>query len=149
MPQAVYILLGAILTVASAVALGGLILERLRVPFDPAEKTLFSFLIGAAGMSTIVYLLCAVGLIYKGVLIALAILLCGAGRAQLKALKLPKLPFPWWLIYALFGLLYLTNAMAPEHSPDGLTYHLGLVSRYYREHGFHRISTNMYANLSQ
>jgi hypothetical protein len=39
--------------------------------------------------------------------------------------------------------------MAPEMSPDGVTYHLGLVSRYLRAHGFQRISTNMYANLSQ
>ncbi len=46
-------------------------------------------------------------------------------------------------------MVYFTNAMAPERSPDGSTYHLGLVARYMREHGFHRITTNMYANLSQ
>ena len=39
--------------------------------------------------------------------------------------------------------------MAPEISPDGSTYHLGLVGRYIRERGFHRITTSMYANLSQ
>jgi len=33
--------------------------------------------------------------------------------------------------------------------PDGSGYHLGLVARYLREHGLNRITTNMYANLSQ
>jgi hypothetical protein len=39
--------------------------------------------------------------------------------------------------------------MAPEASPDGSTYHLGLVARYLRQHGFGHITTDMYANLSQ
>ena len=34
-------------------------------------------------------------------------------------------------------------------SPDGSTYHLGLVARYFRLHGFERLTTNMYGNLSQ
>jgi hypothetical protein len=48
-----------------------------------------------------------------------------------------------------YAVLYFVNALAPEISPDGSTYHLGLVARYLREHGFHRITTNMYASLSQ
>ena len=39
--------------------------------------------------------------------------------------------------------------MAPEFSFDGSRYHLGLVGRYLREHGFHRITDNLYASLSQ
>jgi 4-amino-4-deoxy-L-arabinose transferase-like glycosyltransferase len=39
--------------------------------------------------------------------------------------------------------------MVPETSPDGATYHLGLVSRYLRAHGFERITTSMFAALSQ
>src|SRR5260221_10643701 len=34
-------------------------------------------------------------------------------------------------------------------SPDGMTYHLGEVAKYYRAHGFVRIPTNIYGNLSQ
>ena len=61
---------------------------------------------------------------------------------------------PFWrkfflFLFTAFGILYLANSMAPEISPDGSAYHLGLVARYVREHGFHRITTNMYANLSQ
>ena len=57
-----------------------------------------------------------------------------------------------WLLIAAgsaYTILYFFNALAPEISPDGSTYHLGLVARYLREHGFHRITTNMYASLSQ
>jgi hypothetical protein len=52
-------------------------------------------------------------------------------------------------VFILFSLLYVCHAMAPEMSPDGSAYHLGLVSRYYREHGFPAITTSIYANLSQ
>jgi hypothetical protein len=49
----------------------------------------------------------------------------------------------------MFVVLYLANAMAPEISPDGATYHLGLVSRYLREHGFVRITDNLYAAMPE
>jgi hypothetical protein len=39
--------------------------------------------------------------------------------------------------------------MAPESSFDGAGYHLGLVARYLREHGFHPIVWNLYASLPQ
>jgi hypothetical protein len=57
-----------------------------------------------------------------------------------------------WLfaaVFAVFFVIYLVNAMAPEASPDGAGYHLGLVGRYFRAHGFHRITDNLYAALSQ
>lgn len=52
-------------------------------------------------------------------------------------------------MFTVYLAAYFTNAMTPERSPDGTAYHLGLVARYLREHGFRRITTNMYANLSQ
>ena len=39
--------------------------------------------------------------------------------------------------------------MAPEFSPDGTSYHLSFVAKYARAHGFVRIPTNIYAQLSQ
>jgi hypothetical protein len=47
----------------------------------------------------------------------------------------------------MFAVLYLANAMAPEISPDGTGYHLGLVSHYLREHGFVPITDNLYAAM--
>src|ERR1039458_5673078 len=53
------------------------------------------------------------------------------------------------IAFGMFVVLYLANAMAPEISPDGATYHLGLVSRYLREHGFVRITDNLYAAMPE
>ncbi|MEO7651064.1 MAG: glycosyltransferase family 39 protein, partial [Bryobacteraceae bacterium] len=52
-------------------------------------------------------------------------------------------------IYALFTILYTAAAMLPETSPDGVCYHLGLVSRYLREHGFPRITTSLVATFPE
>ena len=53
----------------------------------------------------------------------------------------------WGIFFGLYVVLYLSNAMAPEASPDGAGYHLGLVARYLREHGFVRITDNLYAAM--
>ena len=65
--------------------------------------------------------------------------------------RLPALP---WLYKGLlvaaipfFAALYFANALAPEASPDGSAYHLGLVQTYMDQHGFGRITTDMYASL--
>ncbi len=52
------------------------------------------------------------------------------------------------IIAAVFTTLYLFNAWAPEISPDGSSYHLGLTARYLRARGFERITTNMLATFS-
>src|SRR4029078_2767387 len=52
-------------------------------------------------------------------------------------------------ILALFLVLYFLHALAPEISHDGSPYHLGVVARYLREHGFVPVTTNMYAGLPQ
>jgi hypothetical protein len=49
----------------------------------------------------------------------------------------------------IFAVVYLVNAWAPEASPDGSSYHLGLVARELRTHGFEPLTNNMYAMLSQ
>ena len=49
--------------------------------------------------------------------------------------------------FGMFFVLYLANAMAPEISPDGAGYHLGLVGHYLREHGFVPITDNLYAAM--
>ena len=112
---------------------------------------------GAACLSLATFLLCAIGAARKGVFLALGVAVLGAafrrGAHRAHGEPLPPLPKPWlWALRAiavLFGVLYFFNAMAPEMSPDGVSYHLGVVSRYFRAHGFERITTNMYANLSQ
>ena len=152
-----YILFGALFTVAVCVAAGRLVLRRTRGALFREEVNVLAFLVGAAVISGAIFALAVVQLIHKGVLLVFGLLIIAAA-VRTHAFRpagdpLPGLPAFWrWTFRAVFSaffVLYLVNAMAPEMSPDGSTYHLGLVSRYYREHGFSRITTDVYANLSQ
>ena len=53
------------------------------------------------------------------------------------------------VVFSAFTFLYFFNALAPESSPDGMSYHLGVVAKYQRTHGFPRITTDIYASLSE
>ena len=157
MPQAVNILFGALYTVACAAALGKLLLRWLGVRLYRTEEHLLGFVTGSALLSLLVFAACALGVARKGLFLwlGIAILALAWRRGVHKPLgePLPPLPRFWmWILvaaFAVFGLLYITNAMAPEYSPDGSSYHLGLVARYLRQHRFSLVATNMYANLSQ
>ena len=160
MPAPAQILLAAGFTAGACLASGNLLLRALRLRFRREEKHIFAFVSGAACWSGLVFLLAAAGLARRGVFLVAGLLVILAalkwGRSQPAPPPEPappRLP-PFWkalfgVIFAAFAVLYFFNALAPEISPDGSTYHLGLVARYLREHGFQRITTNMYANLSQ
>ncbi len=157
MPQAFYILLGAGLAVACSLACGRLIFQRLGLRFHREEELPFALVCGAALLHLVVFTLACLGGARKAVFLAVAVCLLGwafrRGAWKRSGRRFPPLPMPWrWALtalYAAYGFLYFTNAMAPEMSPDGSSYHLGLVARYLRDHGFSRITTNMYANLTQ
>jgi hypothetical protein len=157
MKQLVYVLLGWMLTATCSWCAGLLLLRRLSVPLYRQEEKPLAFVVGSACMSLAVFLLAAVHLVYKGVFLALAVLLVAAAIQQRvwrpRGESLPALPAVWRLlfleIYLPFAGLYLIYALAPEASPDGSNYHLGLVARYAREHGLAAITTNMYASLAQ
>jgi hypothetical protein len=156
-PQAFYILFGAAFTFLTAVALGRLLFDLLKLRFYRTEGFLLAFFAGSACLSGIVFALAVAQLARAGVFLAVGALAIGlaAWRGLLKdsGEPLPALPRFWKIlfgvVFTIYLAAYLTNAMTPERSPDGAAYHLGLVARYLREHGFRRITTNMYANLSQ
>jgi hypothetical protein len=157
MPQAICILLGAAFTVAVSLAAGRMLLRGLAIKLYRQEEHVIAFVTGAACLSLVTFLLCAAGAARLPVFLAtgsvVLVLAFRRGVHRPYGDLLPPLPALWkWLfrsIFAAFFVLYFFNAMAPEMSPDGSTYHLGLVSRYLRAHGFERVTTNMYANLSQ
>lgn len=157
MPQAVTILFGAAFTVLTSVALGKLLLRGLKLRFYRIEEHLFAFFAGSACLSAIMFALAAAQAAYTGVFLAVGLAAIGAailrGAHRPEGDRLPGLSRPWKaaiaVLFGLYTVLYLANAMAPEMSPDGSAYHLGLVARYLREHGFSRLTTNMYGNLSQ
>ena len=161
--KVVSILFGAGLTLGCSLLVGRLILGRLKGVAETLtrrEGLLFSFAIGAAALSNWVFLLCAAGFVYDAVLWGTALLILLAWWRGRRTLGRFVKEFPpeqgdrYWLLLlgvvaAFYGYFYLPNALAPETSADGYTYHLGLVGRYYRDHGFPAITTNIYAYLSQ
>ena len=145
--QALSILFGAGFTVAVALALGGLLLG------EACREWPARFVSGAALLSTCVFLLAAAHLAYTSVFLVFGGVVIGirVGR-RFRFPKFPQLPSHHRIIiffFILYFILYFFSAMAPEASPDGVTYHLGLVARYFREHGVHPITWNFYASLSE
>ena len=156
------ILLGAGLTTVTSYLLGHALLARfprLETELTTAEHVLFSFAAGSACLSGLVFVLCALGLFYDASVWAIAVLAFAA--AAIWARRAPRCragfrqhaSIIWGGFLAVAGLLYgglyLIHAAAPEISADGVTYHLGLVRRYYGAHGFPTITNNIYAYLSQ
>jgi len=157
MPQALSIVFGAGFTVVVSLALGRLLLRSFKARLYRQEENVLAFVSGAACLSLLTFFLCTVGAARKGVFLAVGVTLLaiavwrGAHRATGESFA-PLPPLWRWLfrsIFAIFFVLYFINAMAPEMSADGVAYHLGVVSRYLRAHGFERITTNMYASLSE
>ncbi|MCX6628904.1 MAG: glycosyltransferase family 39 protein [Candidatus Solibacter sp.] len=155
--QALAILFGAAFTCAVSLALGRLLLG------DACRDLGIRFVSGAAVLSLLVCALCGAGLVYPAVLLAMGFLAMGAAvlegrvsRAGEKRVqgdpphqqrRFTAIRILWGIAFGMYLVLYLSNAMAPEASPDGAAYHLGLVSRYLREHGFVRITDNLYAAM--
>lgn len=157
MPKAVSILFGALLAVSTAHALGRILLSRLDAKLSREEQPVYGFLAGAPVLSLLVFALASVHLVYDASFLILAAA-AHAAAWRFKAFQssqepLPPLPRLWrslfWAVYAVFGAAAVIAAMAPEMSADGASYHLGVIQHYYRAHGFSRLATNMYANLSQ
>lgn len=161
--KVVSILFGSGLTLIVAALLGRLYQRALRerlTTLTRVEVRLFAFAVGAALLSNLVFLLCAVRLVYDAAFFALAVLILAAWwrwrpvPAVVRTFPVVEEQVAFWnlvllLIAAFYGYLYLAHALAPETRADGVAYHLGLVRRYYREHGFLPITTTFYAHLTQ
>jgi hypothetical protein len=142
--QPLAILFGAGLTVGVSTAFGARLLG------DTCSDYPARFVCGAAVLSLVVFGLCCLGWAYPGVFLVFGLACFGlrAGARKSRA-KLSPAMIVLGLICATYFAVYLANAMAPEVSPDGSAYHLSLVARYLREHGFHRITWDLYASLSE
>jgi len=150
-------LLGAALTAAACYAAGAMLIDRLGIDLRRFERVPLAFTLGAACLHLAIFAILALQIAYWPVLTAL--LLCvigsavGMGSWALRgepgepfSLNLKRVCIP---SFGIFTLLYFLHAWAPEISPDGSGYHLGYVVRELRAHGFERITTDMYATLSQ
>jgi hypothetical protein len=157
MQQVLSILLGALLSGGTSLCLGIILFRKLVIPAERVEYLSLAFVVGSACFSQIIFFLCAIGLARKEVLLVIGLLAglaaFGVTRSTVTYMRFPSVSRPLkWLLglpFALFGIVYLVNALAPEMSPDGSTYHLPLVACYLSAHGFKPITWNLYASLSQ
>ena len=146
---------GAALTIAACWAAGSLLIAWCGVKLSRVESVPLTFLTGASCLHLAVFAILAAKVGYKPVWwILLGGLIVAAVLTRTNRAESRDLPKNWmWLafaaIFAVYSILYLANGWAPETSPDGSSYHLELVARYVRAHGFERIATNMYAGLGQ
>ncbi len=155
--QVLPILFGALFTIATAWSLGMLLLRRLAAALDPWERRLLALVAGSACLSEIMFALSAARQVHPGILLALGLASIGYAiySGELRAPGKPFAPLaPLWrwvfiAAFAAFTWYAFFNALAPEHSSDGMAYHLSEVLTYQRAHGFPRITTDIYASLSQ
>ncbi len=172
--HALTVLAAAAMVVCTCYAAGTLLIARLGPSLRRAERFPLAFVLGAACVHLAMFALFALKIAYKPALLALAFGTMAAAvidrrRASIvdrrfasivdrRRIEVEPKKFSWAdnlpaagyaVIFAIFTVLYFVNAWAPEASSDGSGYHLELVARYLRAHGFERITTNMYAGLGQ
>jgi len=158
--KALAALAGAAFTAAACYGLGSVIAAQLGARLRRAEKFPLAFVLGAAVLHLAIFAVLTVKIAYKPVL-WLLLGACMAIALHTGDWRLPRAAEPsqetrlprvirylFGGIAAAFTVLYFFNAWAPEISPDGASYHLGLVARYLRARGFERITTDMLAAFS-
>ncbi|HEX5229620.1 MAG TPA: glycosyltransferase family 39 protein [Bryobacteraceae bacterium] len=157
MTEVIPVIFGALVTVATAWSLGMLLFRRLGLVFHRWEERLLAFVAGSACLSALMFVLCALRLVRRGVVGVLAAAIIAyaiySGVFRSPGKTFPPLAKAWrcffGLTFAAFTYLGFFNALAPEHSSDGMAYHLYEIMRYQHAHGFFRITTDIYANLSE
>ncbi len=143
------IVFGALFTAAVCLAFGRLLFRALNIRLKNQEHNLLAAVCGAALLSTLVFLLCALKLARTPVFLCAGLAIPFAFRGPRAASAKPRISLLFAIPFVFYTVIYLSNSLAPEFSPDGSAYHLGLVARYFRDHGFERLTTNMYGSLSQ
>jgi F5/8 type C domain len=156
MIQALAALVGAGLTLAACYSAGALLIDGLDLKLRRPERFPLAFFVGAACLHLAVFVILAAQIAYWPVLVGLlagvVAMAVAQGSWRIRGDSAEPLSRNikvfCSVLFGAFSILYLFNAWAPEMSPDGSAYHLGLVARYLRAHGFERITTNIYAGLS-
>jgi len=153
--------LGAAFTVTACYAAGALFIDsfidRANTSLRRPERIPLAFLLGAACLHLMMFAIFALQIAYTVVIVTLLAAVVGVAlwkRAwRLKGLEttpLTILPRALAAVFlGAFGLLYFIHAWAPEGTADGASYHLGLIARYLRHHGFEQVTTNFYAMLPE
>ncbi len=133
------ILFGAAFTICVCVALGRAFIVD--APLSPSEALVLRFLGGAAILSFVQFWIVLFGLAYWQTFAVVGAIAIGSST------RITFTRCRSWLRvspFVLFGAYYFVQALKPEASPDGSTYHLGWVAQTFREHGFQANPENFY-----
>src|SRR5882724_8957449 len=124
-------LFGGAFTLLTAYALGSLLLRRRPAP--PEIK----LAVGAIAASFIIFLLLLANEAHWALFFAIGggALAAAAWKAGWRRPGRPEARLTM-IIFGAYGVWYFVNALAPEITPDGITYHLGLPREYLRLGGF-------------
>jgi len=153
-----HILIGSLACVVTALALGVTALRMLRLELRRAEAICLGFVVGSALTSTLTLGIAALWTAREGVFLAIAscaAILLWRQRQWLRGLRrtrLDRIPRALRLLFGAawlaYGVIYFRQALSPEMSADGMTYHLGLVNLWNHAHGLIR-NNGMYAALPE
>jgi hypothetical protein len=122
-------LFGALFTLLSAYAFGLLLFRRHKIPFQ------ITLGLGAIVWSFVTFVLLLVNAAWWWTFLAIG--LAAIGLSWNAGWRRPPRPEAYaTLLFAAYGVWYFVNALAPEITPDGITYHLGLPREYVRLAGF-------------
>lgn len=143
----------ALLALLAIFSAGRWLLSRLGQPFDDrTEAAVFAWGLGCLAIGSASFLLALCGLAYRGLFVGLAFLALLGWRSsglppQTRSPSL--LERAGLLLGAFYGAIYFVAALAPEVSPDGVAYHLGLVHLYQAHHRMVFYPETFYAALPQ
>ncbi|MGC9951436.1 MAG: glycosyltransferase family 39 protein [Bryobacteraceae bacterium] len=153
-----HILLGFLACGATAVALGLTALRLLRIELRRAEAVCLGFVLGSALTSTLTLAIAALWIAREGAFLgiaAVALVLLWRQRKWLRRLppaSMDGIPKTLQVVFAAawlaFGTVYFRQALSPEMSPDGMSYHLGLVNLWNHAHGLIR-NNGMFAAMPE
>ena len=150
------IVFGFLACAVTSLALGVSAVRLLRLELNRAEAGCLGYVLGCALSSLLTFAVAAFGIATEEVFLVLT---AGSGVLLLRQWKwlrglkpaaLAGIPIAVGVIFGVgwlaYGVLYFRQAAAPEMSPDGMAYHLGLVNLWSHAHGLSR-NTSMYAAL--
>ncbi len=147
-------LVSAALVVAACWGAGVVLVDWCGAKLNRLESVPLQFLTGACVLHLTIFAVMTLKIAYKPAWLILVASSIAAGviKNRKRAGVLPPKHWTFLLfatIFLSYAALFLVNAWVPETSSDGSGYHLEIVSRYLRAHGFVQIATNMYSGLGQ
>lgn len=153
-----FILSGFFCCALTSLSFGLTALRALKCDLEKCESLALGYVAGSAITSTLTLALGLLGAITGltfAAVTALSLLLMWRQRKWFAGLASTSIRSVPWLVRAIllvtllsYGVLYFRQALAPEMSPDGVEYHLGLVNLWAHAGRIYRIK-DMYAAMPQ